>query len=188
VMPAWHPEDVFSKEFADSQLTLWHPTGLMYVAAALQQAGNEVKLVDGAFNTREEIKRVIREFQPGFVGLYSNIPLWDKTRNTIEDAKEIDPSIVTGIGGPTAIGYRDKLYEKTHALDLIFTGEGEYAAPRAVNCIETGRDLAGVESLIYRKNGETIINPAGTPIKDLDRDHNQFQGLHQPVYLLFPHV
>ena len=93
VMPAWHPEDVFSKEFVDSQLTLWHPTGLMYVAASLQKAGHEVKLVDGAFQTRDQIRQVMKEFGPGFVGLYSNIPLWQKTRNTVEDAKEIDPSL-----------------------------------------------------------------------------------------------
>jgi len=168
VMPAWHPEDVFSKEFVDSQLTLWHPTGLMYVAASLQKAGHDVKLVDGAFQTRDQIRQVMKEFQPGFVGLYSNIPLWQKTRNTIEDAKEIDPSIVTAVGGPTAIGLKEKLYTKSDAVDLVFTGEGEYACPQAVKCLETGEDLSSVESLIFKKNGEIIKNAPGTPIEDLD--------------------
>jgi radical SAM superfamily enzyme YgiQ (UPF0313 family) len=168
MMPAWHPEDVFAKEFVDSQLTLWHPTGLMYVAASLQEAGHEVKLADGAFLSRDEIRRVVKEFKPGFVGLYSNIPLWEKTKNIIEDVKEIDPSIVTAVGGPTAIGLRRQLYEKTDALDLIFTGEGEESAPKAIERLETGEDLSDVESLIFRRNGDVVENPIGSPIKDLD--------------------
>ena len=168
VMPAWNPRDVFAKEFVDSQLTLWHPTGLMYVASSLQKAGHEVRLVDGAFYRREEIGRMVREFAPRFLGLYSSIPLWPKTKDIIEDIKGIDPSIVTAVGGPTAIGLRERLYEKSDAVDLIFTAEAEYAAPKAIARLESGQDLSDVESLIYRKNGKVVINPAGEPIQDLD--------------------
>lgn len=168
VFPSWHAEDVFSKEFADSQLTLWQPTGLMYVAAALEKAGHEVRLMDGAFFTREQIRTAVREFRPGFVGVYSNLPLIEITRLTTDDVKAIDPSIVTGIGGPTASGLREQLYDRIASVDLIFTGEGEYAAPQAVACLESGEDLGSVESLIFRRDGVVVKNRDAAPIEDLD--------------------
>ena len=42
IIPAWRPEELFSKKTAASQLNYWQPLGTLYVAASLKQAGHEV--------------------------------------------------------------------------------------------------------------------------------------------------
>ena len=55
IIPAWLPEDIFSQKTAGSQINYWQPLGTLYVAAAMQQAGHEVRFYNGAFMTHEEI-------------------------------------------------------------------------------------------------------------------------------------
>lgn len=169
LMPAWEPEDVFFESFADSQLTYWQPTGLMYVAAAIKRAGHEVRLIDGAFHKKDEIVHEAVAFQPQFIGIYSNVPMWQNAINLLEALRPVLPDAWLATGGPTAIGLGEKIFDDTTALDLICTGEGDFAAPKLIDSLEQESDISKVRGWIIRQKDGKVIN-TGRPamVRDLD--------------------
>jgi anaerobic magnesium-protoporphyrin IX monomethyl ester cyclase len=173
IFPAWEAADVYITGFAGSQIHYQQPTGVLYVAAAIRKAGHEVKLLDGAFLTNEEIMNEVREFKPRFVGVYGNTPLWYKTINTVNDVKKIDKDIFVVVGGPYPIGAKLKAFEGFDNLDASFTGEGDIAVVEVISCLEKGESLKGVQGIIYKERKsdgtyELIDNGPAPLIEDLD--------------------
>ena len=64
VIPSWVPRTSFLRKRQRSQINYWQPLGTLYVAAVLQKAGHEVKFINGAFLTHEELLREIKEYSP----------------------------------------------------------------------------------------------------------------------------
>lgn len=169
LMPAWAPTDVFFESFADSQLTLWHPTGLMYVAAALERAGHTVRLIDGAFHTIEWIVREARDFNPEFVGIYSNVPMWENAKKLFTALHGVLPDAWYATGGPTAIGLKKKLFSETPVLNLVCTGEGDDITPQLVEVLERGEDPKAVPGWILRQEDGSLVSTGAAPlVEDLD--------------------
>ena len=69
IIPAWAPEEIFPAKTVGSQLNYWQPLGTLYVAACLREAGHEVRFLDGAFLTHEEILARVARWRPGLVGI-----------------------------------------------------------------------------------------------------------------------
>lgn len=173
IFPAWEASDVYISGFAGSQIHYQQPTGILYVAAALREAGHDVLLLDGAFIKHDDILKRIKEFEPKFAGVYGNAPLWYKTVNTINDIKKIDKNIFLAVGGPYPIGAREKVFEDFDNLDVSFTGEGDIAAPEAIERLEKNESLKGVAGVIYKERKddgsyELIDNGPPSLIEDLD--------------------
>ncbi|MFC1852469.1 B12-binding domain-containing radical SAM protein [candidate division CSSED10-310 bacterium] len=164
LMPSWQPSDVFFDSFADSQLTYWQPTGLMYVAAALKQAGHTVRLIDGAFHDSDWIELACREFQPQFIGTYSNVPMWENAKLIHERLASIFPEAIQATGGPTAIGLGEKLFEETEALHLACTGEGDKVVPLMVDALERQGDVESIPGWIIREADGILKNTGPTPL------------------------
>src|SRR4030067_1878323 len=112
VIPAWVPEDIFSAKTASSQINYWQPLGTLYVAAVLQQAGHEVRFFNGAFLPHEQVLAEIKQFNPGFIGLYSTTFGWKKAKKTAADLREIfgQEGFICA-GGPYPIAMREKCLE-----------------------------------------------------------------------------
>ena len=89
VIPSWVPEDIFSSKTSSSQINYWQPLGTLYVAAVLQKAGHEVKFLNGAFISHEELLRGVKEFSPEFIGIYSTTFGWEKAKKTAEDIRRM---------------------------------------------------------------------------------------------------
>ena len=173
IFPSWVCADGFLSGFAEFQAHYWQPTGLMYVAAAIREAGHDIKLLDGAFITHEDILKQVREFDPHFVGVYGNTPLWFNTIKTVKDIKKQNKDAFMVVGGPYPIGAREKVWEGLDELDACFTGEGEIAVPNALERLEKGESLKGVKGLIYREKKDDgtydlVDNGPAPMIKDLD--------------------
>lgn len=171
IFPAWKTSDFFPEEFGTSTTHRWHPLGLLYIGATLLKQGHDVKLLDGAFWTHQEILQIFLDFKPDFVGIHANCPMWTKAMQTAIDLRDLDPNIFIALGGPAAIGWRQDCLEQCRAIDCIFTGEGELTVPEVVGQIEkVGRqELGNIKGIIYRNtNGDILINPDSCPVDDLD--------------------
>ena len=167
VMPAWLPEDIFPTKTAKAQVNYWQPLGVLYLAASLREAGHEVKFIDGSFLNHEEVIRRIRDFDPDFVGIYANTPLWRKAVKTAEDVKKVcNAAVFAGGPYPTAMGKR--ALAEAPALDAIVVGEGELTLCEALERMEKGKSLEGVRGVIYRDGERLVENPPRPPIEDLD--------------------
>ncbi len=168
IIPAWAPEDIFSTKTAGSQINYWQPLGTLYVAAALQQAGHEVRFYNGAFMGHEEIIEQVSEYQPQFIGLYSTAFGWGKAKKTAAAIKSVLAGVFIVAGGPYPVALQEKCLEDCPDIDAVVTGEGEITVVEMLARLGAGKDIAGVEGAAYRQGSDIKINPPRPLITDLD--------------------
>lgn len=170
VIPAWVPEDIFSSKTASSQINYWQPLGTLYVAAVLQKAGHEVRFFNGAFTNHEQILRDLKDFNPGFIGIYSTTFGWKKAKKTAADFREMfQQRVFICAGGPYPIAMQEHCLEDAGKLfDAIVTGEGEFTSLEIIERLKTKRSLEGVLGVVYREGERIIKNPPRPLITDLD--------------------
>ena len=168
IIPAWAPEDIFSSKTAGSQINYWQPLGTLYVAAAMQQAGHEVRFLNGAFMDHDEIMAQVGEYTPEFVGLYSTAFGWDKAKKTAAAIKQILDKVFIAVGGPYPVALQEKCLEDSSEIDAVVTGEGEITVVEMLKRLESGSNLDGVEGVAFRSGHEVKKNPPRPLITDLD--------------------
>lgn len=75
--------------------------------------------------------------------------------------------VILGSVGPSVVA--KPLMERIKEIDAIVVGEAELNLPRLVKCLLTGSvDLAGIEGVVFRKNGKVIVNQPTKRIDNLD--------------------
>lgn len=168
IIPAWSPEDIFSSKTAGSQINYWQPLGTLYVAAALQQAGHEVRFYNGAFLDHETIMRQVRGFRPQVAGLYSTAFGWAKAKVTAAALRKDQPEIFLVAGGPYPVAIQEKCLEECADLDAVITGEGEVTVVALISRLAGGKNLGAVAGIAYRTAGTVRKNPPRPLITDLD--------------------
>jgi radical SAM superfamily enzyme YgiQ (UPF0313 family) len=168
IIPAWAPEDIFSSKTAGSQINYWQPLGTLYVAAAMQKAGHEVRFYNGAFLSHQEIMAQVKAFQPKFTGIYSTTFGWGKAKVTAAALRNLLAGVFITIGGPYPVAVQEKCLHDCQDIDGVVTGEGEITVVEMLARLESGRDLAGVAGVAFRHGGNIKKNPPRPLITDLD--------------------
>jgi len=185
--PEDYPENGFHKDF---QLNIGGvPLGILYIASHLRSNGIDVQLYDARidFNfesinkhnrrepfrfgaSDETIAQHIKRLKPKIVGVSSLF------LNRINDAfhvcslvKKIDRNIMVVIGGPSCSILSLDIFNMCNDVDAIVLGEGEEVFLELVRCCIDGRELANIDSIVYRK-GSQILYSKLTPayVKDID--------------------
>jgi len=169
IIPAWSPGEIFPAGTAGSQINYWQPLGILYVGACLLEAGHEVEFLDGSFLTHAAILRRVDQLKPDFAGIHSTTFGWPAAARTAADIKALDRGIWTCVGGPypTAAGERC-LGDGGEGVDAVIVGEGEETAVAILDRLRVGKDMDGIEGVIFRKNGRLVSNPPRPLIDDLD--------------------
>ncbi len=140
------------------------PLGLMYIAAVLQKAGIEVRILDAFLEGWPSVKAALEAYGPDLVGVacqtYARVPAV-KVAGIV---KEYQPGLPVIFGGhhPTLMP-RQVLGHYTH-VDFICIGEGE---PLMLELCQ-GVPLADIAGLGYRKEGACVINQLRTELTNLD--------------------
>ena len=169
IIPAWAPEDIFSSKTAGSQINYWQPLGTLYVAAALMQAGHEVKFYNGAFMTHTEIMREMEAYQPEFAGLYSTTFGWDRAKKTAAALRNILPAVYLVGGGPYPVALQEKCLEDCPELDVAVLHDGRLVGEvEMLERLSGKKSLEGVEGIAFRAGKEIKKNPPRPLIVDLD--------------------
>jgi anaerobic magnesium-protoporphyrin IX monomethyl ester cyclase len=82
--------------------------------------------------------------------------------------KKISQAGVTVIlCGPNSEIYKPEFLKQHPFIGFILYGEYEFTLLELIQCLQAGKDLAQVNGLIYRKNGEVVKNPP-RPAFDID--------------------
>ena len=146
------------------------PLGVCYVAAAFEQAGAEVKIFDYVVSgySKEKLQKAMEDFKPHVVGSTSVTMSFPQAAVIITDAKEIDPSVVTIMGGPHVSFWARETLEEFPAVDCIVVGEGEQTIAEITPLLAQGQTLENVPGLILRHKGEIINTGHRDFIQDLD--------------------
>jgi len=168
VIPAWRPEEIFSTKTAGSQINYWQPIGTLYVASSLMKAGHEVRFLNGAFISHEEILGELAAFKPHFLGLYSTTFGWKNAKKTAADSRKTLGDVFIAVGGPYPVAVQEKCLEDCPDIDAVVMGEGELTCVEMLERLGSGRGLEGVLGVIFRKEGAIIKNPPRPLMTDLD--------------------
>jgi len=161
------------------------PIGLMYIAAVLKRGGYQVEILDafmlgdGEFNNTgeaitvglsfEQIRKEVQNRKPDVVGIAG--PFTCQIENALETSKvvkEVNINILTVLGGPHATLVPKEVLEETRTIDVVVTGEGEYAMLEIAQYLEEEKPLNSIQGIAYRKSAEIIVNSRRPFLVDLD--------------------
>jgi anaerobic magnesium-protoporphyrin IX monomethyl ester cyclase len=157
------------------------PIGLAYLAAVLEQKGNEVLVLDCLASNidQEQLKQKLASFNPSVVGISSMTPMVPSTMMAAKMAKEACPNATVVLGGPHASFMDKPILQEQQAVDVIVRGEGELTLLELTQKIAAQENLGAVEGISFRKDGQIVQNPTRPYIQNLDE-------LPFPAYKHFP--
>ncbi len=153
------------------------PLGLMYVAAALEQAGHEVQMLDNYLmqQSTEEVQQLVLKLQPAIVGITCGSATYKKCVETAKAIKQVVPGCKIVVGGWHASYMPESLLE-TPEIDYAVMGEGEQAITELAAFILKG-DLVGasnVAGVVSRSPSGVIKNEC----KFMNMDELPFPARH----------
>ena len=147
------------------------PLGLGYLVSALRKAGiDSVSLLDSVRENLDinRFRAFLKVNKPKVLGIqcYSfDVPA---VKRMLTAAKEIDPGIITIIGGPHPTAVKEEVFSEFTGLDFAFQGEAEESLFLFIKAV-LGHSISldGIHGLIFKENGKIRVNPAKL-INDLD--------------------
>lgn len=144
------------------------PIGLLYVAAALEQRGFEVKVWDQAYGTRAELEQLMESFRPDMVGFGCCTIGYENALEIASKIKATEPDIPIVFGGPHVTAMmQETLIEP--CVDYVVGGEAEYVMSDLAEYLLRGKGkLKNLLGIGYKQDGEPIINLRAPLITDLD--------------------
>jgi magnesium-protoporphyrin IX monomethyl ester (oxidative) cyclase len=116
-----------------------------------------------------KIREEIRRRKPDIVGVTN--PFSCQVENAIRVGnivKEVDPSILTVIGGPHVTVVPVEFLKEAKNVDIAVIGEGEYTMLDIVSFFEGRKEISEVQGIAYRKDEAVVLNSPRPFIKNLD--------------------
>lgn len=95
---------------------------------------------------------------------------------TVEIAKEVNPRIVTVVGGQHFTAIAEESLQSCPAIDVVVMGEGEETLSELVRTLSEGKPLTNVRGISFRHDGRVIHNLDRPLIENLD--DLPFPGYH----------
>lgn len=156
----------------------WPPLHLAYLAGAARDAGHEAEIYD-AMNKKhsfEDVRAEIERYRPDFVMTLDYLPVTGAIStatvpaalSVLSIAKDVDPAIVTLIGGPhPTFMYEEMLADPEAQADYILRGEMEATLVDLMRAVPAG-EAATVAGIAFRDGDEIVATPQRAHIVDLD--------------------
>jgi len=156
----------------------WPPLQIAYLAGVALEAGHDVRLIDAMNNgyTFDDVRAEIGASAPDYVVTLDYLPVSGAistatvpaSLKTLRIAKEVDPGIVTIIGGPhPTFMYEEILADPADHPDFVLRGEMEGTLRELLSAIPEGR-AGEVAGIAYRDGDEVVATPMRAHIADLD--------------------
>ncbi|VEN72574.1 B12-binding domain-containing radical SAM protein [Candidatus Desulfarcum epimagneticum] len=145
------------------------PLGPAFLAAALEEAGVEVKLLDFVVfpYDKPSLEAELADFAPDMAGLTSVTMNFENAAAVLKDIKAIDPDIKTVMGGPHVTFLARQVLDENPALDFVAVGEGEKTLVELSEAVDSGRIPRDVPGLFYR-DGAGIRDSGKREFADLN--------------------
>jgi len=146
------------------------PLGLAYLAAALEQAGVQVKILDYVVYgyRKDALQAVLKDFRPRIAGATAVTMTFDHAKQILKEVKTIDPDILTVMGGPHVSFCARHTLESFPELDVVALGEGEETLVELTRTVEKALNLDTVRGIVYRRGAEIKGTAKRNFIENLD--------------------
>ncbi len=150
---------------------LWFNPAVLSLAPILEKKGFESKILEANIDdlTPEQVKEEIRKYSPDAVGITNmSLEYWKQPHFTAKIVKEVNPNIITIMGGVQATTLPQKIMEDSN-FDYVILSEGEERLPQLLNIIQKDNlDFSEMNGVGYRENGKVFIKEPFGFIEDLD--------------------
>jgi anaerobic magnesium-protoporphyrin IX monomethyl ester cyclase len=170
----------------------WPPAWVAYLTGYLKAGGySDVVFVDAMTNHLDEdaVREKIREVAPDIVGVTAITPAIYKAERLLQIAKEVDPSIVTLLGGIHGTFMYQQVLTEAPWIDAVVRGEGEQILLDLVRAVDEGRWPADRDKLLgiaFFADGKVVATPSAPTIQDLDRIQPDWSILEWDKYIYIP--
>jgi anaerobic magnesium-protoporphyrin IX monomethyl ester cyclase len=170
----------------------WPPAWVAYLTGYLKAGGySDIRFVDAMTNhlDDEAVRTVIADWKPDVVGATAITPAIYKAERLLEIAKQVDPSIVTVLGGIHGTFMHAQVLTEAPWIDAVVRGEGEQVFLNLISAIDQGRwpaQRGSVKGIAYLDGGQVVATPAEPPIADLDRISPDWGILDWERYIYIP--
>ncbi len=156
----------------------WPPLHLAYLAGAAIEAGTEARIYD-AMNKRhsfEHIRQEIERYQPDYVMTLDYLPVTGAISTAtvpaalkiLDIAKEINPRIVTLLGGPhPTFMYNEIMEDDNNHVDYVLMGEPEQTLKQLLAALSEDTEK-NVRGIVYREGEQVVANETQPHIVELD--------------------
>ena len=145
--------------------TLVIPMGLAYIASALKNH-HEIYIADLRAQPDIDITNTVMDADA--VAITATILSAKSIKVLLHKVKEINPKIITVVGGPYPTSAPEKVLGIKEA-DIVVLGEGENTAIDLFENLEKHGDLTQVKGIGFRKNGDIHYTPRRELIKAIDK-------------------
>jgi anaerobic magnesium-protoporphyrin IX monomethyl ester cyclase len=170
----------------------WPPAWVAYIAGYLKAAGyTDVSFVDAMTHhlSDDEVRERIAQARPDVVGCTAITPAIYKAERLLQIAKEVDPRIVTVLGGIHGTFMYPQVLKEAPWIDAIVRGEGEQVFLNLVQAVDQGRwpaERSSVRGIAYLAQAQVVATPAEPTIEDLDRIAPDWGILEWDQYIYIP--
>ena len=170
----------------------WPPAWVAYLTGYLKADGyTDVVFVDAMTNhlSDEQVRQRIVEIQPDVVGATAITPAIYQAERLLQIAKEVNPEIVTVLGGIHGTFMYPQVLKEAPWIDAIVRGEGEQVFLNLVRAVDQGRFIshrAELRGIAYLDDGQVVATPAEPTIEDLDRITPDWGILDWDQYIYIP--
>ena len=144
---------------------------LAYLAASLRTHGHEVMIIDATAPfktyTAGQVKEVIQNFQPDFIGVTLTITFIPQVYLFLKDLRSLGIPVIAG--GPHPNSLPEEVIE--NGADIAAIGEGEQTIVElAEHFAGNGLPLPDITGLCFKDgNGKFFYTPPRSLINDIDR-------------------
>lgn len=147
------------------------PLGICYVAAAFEQAGAEVIILDYLVRkyTSEKMIGELSLFQPDVIGTTSVTMNFHAAVSIMKTAKQGFPSAITMMGGPHVSFDYQNVLKQYPEIDMIVVGEGEQTIAEMVPILKDRCHWKKMKGIAFLKGNGIVFTGEREFIKDLDR-------------------
>ena len=129
------------------------PLGLGYIASSLLKDAHTVSINDDHNYDSLDFRRLnaeISEFSPDIIGFTVYTFSVNACCTLAEWAKKIRPGVKIVFGGPHAACLPFETLS-CKSVDIVATGEGEQVMPEIARAYASGKDLASIKGIAYRR-------------------------------------
>jgi radical SAM superfamily enzyme YgiQ (UPF0313 family) len=152
----------------DPQIPANPPLGLLYVAAALEEAGIETRVHDAGFDpSRSQLDEIIERWRPEVVGVSCTTPLYPHARAIAGRVKERLPTSWVVLGGIHPSVSPERTLNDSQA-DIAATGEGELLMVNLLKAYPKLEVAATAPGVFVRTHDGIVHGPPPSFIQDLD--------------------
>lgn len=163
------------------------PIGMCYISGMIKAKGfNVINL--NLNHKKESVELVLEEYikihQIDVLLVGGLITHYSKIKKVVDVTKAINPKIITIVGGGVITGRPEIVMSGMENADFGIVNEGEYSVCELLEAIENKSSFERIAGILYRKNGELVINERRADIQNLDEiPYPDYDGFEMDYYL-----